>query len=120
VSLWALASLRWTLTLPQASILVRLLTQAAASGGLDMRHACVLLYSLGGVRLRLPAPVLQYLMSNLAAGMSGASMADLLQVTLLQGCLVPWGGVQVALSSAVCSCRQQGVVLTRMHVGDVS
>ena len=88
VSLWALSTLRWTPTLRQASILVRLLTQAAASGGLDMKHACVLLYSLGRLRLRLPAPVLQYLMSNMAAGMAGASMADLLQVRAI---ITLWG-----------------------------
>lgn len=62
--------------------LLKLAAFAPLGGG--VRHACVLL-SLSVGRLRLPAPALQYLMTNLAAGLAGASMADLLQA---RGCSV--------------------------------
>lgn len=44
VSLWALSNLAWRPTLPQARMIVRLLTDALASGTLDMKHASILVH----------------------------------------------------------------------------
>lgn len=85
ISLWALGKLGWSPNLPQAQILVRLLYQAAASGGLDLRHTALLLYGLGSLRLRPPAAAMEYLMARVGSGLPWAGMADLLQVGGAEG-----------------------------------
>lgn len=105
VSLWALSKLSWTPTLPQAQILVRLLGQVLLAGNLDMKHASILVYSLGQLRLRPPEAALQYLLASSETGLQGASMADVLQVWCcllgFASCTVPMGRVNCAPLSAL-------------------
>jgi hypothetical protein len=81
VSVWALARLAWAPTLPQAQAIARLLTQAVAAGSLDMKHASILIYSMGKLGLRPPEAVMQYMMEGTQMGMQGACIADILQVS---------------------------------------
>lgn len=84
ISLWALARLSWSPTLPQAQMLVRLLAHTLSSDSLNLRHAAILVFSLGHLKLRPPQPMMQHLMDRLAAGLEGAGLSEVLQV--LTGC----------------------------------
>jgi hypothetical protein len=45
-----------------------------------MKHTSVLMFSLGLLKLRPPAPAMQHMMDCLGSGLDSAAVGDLLQV----------------------------------------